>query len=348
MSGTSLDGVDGVLVDFSGGFPEIVSHHFIAYPRRLRKDLLDLQHTGEDELSRSAVLSIELSGIYAEVANHLSSNGRVRAIGCHGQTVRHRPDLGYTIQLVNAPLLVELTELTVVHDFRSRDIAAGGQGAPLVPAFHRVTFGHPAIHRAVLNLGGIANITDLPASDPATGYDCGPANMLMDAWIGRHLGFDYDDRGKWASTGRVLPVLLDALLADEYFSLPPPKSTGRDRFNLEWLDSHLSGEERPEDVQATLLELTAATAADSLRETGAEEVYLCGGGAKNLALRARLEKLLPGMKLSETGELGMEAGHIEAAAFAWLARQAIEGLPGNLPEVTGAKGYRILGAICPA
>ncbi len=350
MSGTSLDGIDTVLVDF--GRMDIAGHFHLPYPESLRAKLIELHAPGHDEINRAALISSELAVLYAEsVAGLLMqakiSRKAVNAIGCHGQTVRHRPELGYSIQLGNAPLLAELTEITVASDFRSRDIAAGGQGAPLVPAFHAAMFRDPSVHRAILNIGGIANLTDLPISGQVTGFDCGPGNMLMDAWIRQHRGKPYDENGEWASQGRIIPELLESLLNDDYFRLPPPKSTGRDRFNLEWLKKHLEGDEDPADIQATLLNLTAASIAIAIEThcSGAKEVYLCGGGARNPALRKTLEGSLP---IYTTDRLGMPAEQVEAAAFAWLARQAMKGLTGNLPEVTGAKGGRILGAIHPA
>lgn len=355
MSGTSLDGIDAVLVDFGKAPPQLVGHAYLPYPEKLRMELLELHVPGRDEMNRAAVAAIELSRLYAQSVDLLLKktkidNRTVLSIGCHGQTIRHRPESGYSIQLVDAPLLAELTAVTVVSNFRSRDIAAGGQGAPLVPAFHAAMFTSPHVHRAILNLGGIANLTDLPPEGPVGGFDCGPGNMLMDAWISLHLGRPYDEDGKWASSGKVLLGLLDSLLEDDYFAKLPPKSTGRDKFNLEWLKSHLDGGENPADVQATLLQLTAKSIAGSIRAhcDGVREIYLCGGGARNPALKRELERLLPDRAFSETDRLGMDANHVEAAAFAWLAKQAIDKLPGNLPEVTGSRGKRILGAIHPA
>ncbi len=355
MSGTSLDGVDAVLIDFSSGRPELIDHAYSPYPESLRETLLSLHAPGMDETNRGALTAIELSRLYSEAVLLLLekagiSHHQIAALGCHGQTIRHRPESGYSIQLADSPLLAELTGITVVSNFRNRDIAAGGQGAPLVPAFHEAVFRSSHTHRVILNLGGIANLTDLPQEGPVRGFDCGPGNMLMDAWTGLHLGKPYDDEGEWACSGKVLPSLLDSLLKDDYFSQLPPKSTGRDRFNLEWLESRLTGSEHPEDVQATLLFLTAKSAADSIEKhcSGAREIYLCGGGARNSALWKALENLLPGRTLASTDNLGIASNQVEAAAFAWLARQTLKGLPGNLPEVTGARGRRILGAIHPA
>lgn len=354
MSGTSLDGVDAVLADFEQGI-RLAGHVHVAFPAGLRERLLALHFPGHDEINRAALVSIELSRLYAESVDRLLEKAglqpaAVAALGCHGQTIRHRPESGFSMQLVDASLLAELARITVVHDFRSRDIAAGGQGAPLVPAFHEALFSSRNAHRVIVNIGGIANLTDLPLRGRVKGFDCGPGNMLMDAWTSLHLGSPYDEDGKWASSGSAIPDLLESLLTDPYFSLSPPKSTGRDRFNLEWLKTRLDGGEDPADVQATLLMLTARSIAEAVEKhcESAGEIYLCGGGARNSALRHRLASLLHGRSVMLTDSLGMASEHVEAAAFAWLARQTIRGLPGNLPEVTGARGKRILGAIRPA
>jgi anhydro-N-acetylmuramic acid kinase len=355
MSGTSLDGVDAVLVDFSSPRPAVIEHFYLPYPENLLEELLSLHVPGHDEINRAAKISIHLARIYAESITALLKTAGVSqqdviATGCHGQTVRHQPESGYSIQLVDAPLLAELTGITVVSDFRSRDIAAGGQGAPLVPAFHAAMFRDPDTHRIILNIGGIANLTDLPSGRQVTGFDCGPGNMLMDAWIRSHRQEPYDEDGKWAAQGEIIPDLLKSLLCDDYFGQAPPKSTGRDRFNPDWLKSHLAGDENPADVQATLLGLTAASIASAIERhcTGAQEVYLCGGGAHNRTLREALQRALPGRSIALTDQLGIPTDQVEAVAFSWLARQAMLGLPGNLPEVTGAGGGRRLGAIHPA
>lgn len=348
MSGTSLDGVDAVLVSFDGNTGRVCKTAFLPYPDDLKQVLLRLHEPSHNELELSQTVSIQLAELYAQTAKALLDTGAViHAIGCHGQTIRHRPELGFTLQLNNPALLAELCGITVVADFRSRDIAAGGQGAPLVPAFHRSVFGHANIHRTILNIGGISNLTDLPCSGEVTGLDCGLGNLLMDAWCQKHTGKAYDNGGEWAATGDVLPQLLGTMLAHPFFSLPPPKSTGRDMFNMAWLEQIVSPEYRPQDVQATLLELTARGIADAMTAycPGSQEVYLCGGGAHNLALTTRLAALLPQTRFALTDELGIAADWVEAAAFAWLAKQTLEGKPGNLPVVTGAKGYRILGAI---
>ena len=316
--------------------------------------MLALQQRGNDELHRAAVLANELSDLYAGAARRLLARARVgarsvAAIGCHGQTVRHRPGDAYTLQLVNGARLAERSGITVVCDFRSRDVAAGGEGAPLAPAFHRALFGAASRSRLIVNVGGIANLTSLPARGPVTGFDCGPGNCLLDAWIMRKRRTPFDAGGTWGARGRVIPRLLEKLLAHQFFQRRPPKSTGRDEFGLAWLQRAMTGAERPVDVQATLLELTAVTIARAVHRycAGAREVFVCGGGAYNRALLARLAALLSGKRVATTAALGIEPEHVEALAFAWLAREALMRRPGNLPAVTGARGPRVLGAIYP-
>lgn len=354
MSGTSLDGVDAVLVDFSERPPRTLATHWLPYPDDIRREAQRLQGAGPDEIHSAAQLANALARCYAEaVRAALSVAGvaaaQVSAIGCHGQTIRHQPAAGYTVQLNNPALLAELSGIAVVADFRSRDIAAGGQGAPLVPAFHAAVFGDPGQHRVILNLGGIANLTDLNPGQPVRGFDCGPGNLLMDAWIERHQGRRYDDGGQWADRGQVLPDLLQRLLADPFFAADPPKSCGRDEFNSTWLDRQLAGNERAEDVQATLLALTAVTVSAAIgRWCGKPQaVFVCGGGARNQALMARLQEHLPDCRVAGTDFLGQPADWVEAVAFAWLAWRTLRGEPGNLAGVTGARGPRILGAIYP-
>lgn len=355
MSGTSLDGIDVVLVDFSGDQVQPKATHYQAYGQSIRDALLALHHPANNELHQAQVIGNELARHYAAATvallheNNLAPN-RVRAIGCHGQTIRHCPEHGYTLQLGNAALLAELSGIAVISDFRGRDIAAGGQGAPLVPAFHDRVLRHPDVHRVIVNIGGISNLTNLPPGHPTTGFDCGPGNLLMDAWCMRHLGKPYDDGGAWAATGKVLPALLEQMHGEPFFAMPPPKSSGRDLFSLAWLQGKLQGSERAEDVQATLLELTCRTITQAVQQycVGAQEVYLCGGGAHNRALVHSLERTLPHCRVQLTDALGISADWMEAIAFAWLARQAVNGHPANLPAVTGARHSCILGAIYPA
>ncbi len=367
MSGTSLDGVDGVLVDFAAGLRLLADAH-VAMPPALRAELLALNRAGADELQRAALAANALARLQAEVVAHLLVKAdiepaAVRAVGSHGQTVRHRPGefdgTGFTLQLNNGALLAEACGIDVVCDFRSRDVAAGGQGAPLVPAFHRAVFAG-ATPRAILNIGGIANLTLLPPADesalahgmPIGGFDTGPGNALMDHWCRLHTDAPYDDDGRWAAGGRVDDALLAVLLADAYFARPAPKSTGRDLFNAEWLARALArapAKRPPADVQATLLELTARSAMDALKAAApaTRELLVCGGGALNGALMARLAALWPGLAVAATDSAGLPAMQVEAAAFAWLARQFCERQPGNHPAVTGAAGLRVLGALYP-
>ena len=358
MSGTSLDGVDGVLAEF----PEARCHvrHHVAAPLSapLRARMLALNTSGGDELHLAALAANALAHVYAQVTHELlAASGLhaadIHAIGAHGQTVRHRPQefdgSGYTIQLNNPALLAELTGITVVADFRRRDVAAGGQGAPLVPAFHHTVFGRGDQTRAILNLGGMANLTVLRAGTAPTGWDCGPANALLDQWCQTHTGQAYDDDGRWARAGQVNDALLRTLLSEPYFARPAPKSTGRDLFNLAWLQAHLSAITPlpPVDVQATLTELTVHACAHDLRHSApdARELIVCGGGALNGHLMQRLQALLPGCAVTSSEPHGLPPQQVEAAAFAWLARQCLLGQPGNLPSATGAHGPRILGAI---
>jgi anhydro-N-acetylmuramic acid kinase len=355
MSGTSLDGVDAVLLDLAGARPICLGHAHRAFEPALRTELLALNAGAHGELERAAHcangLAREYAAAIADLLARASEDRRaLQAIGCHGQTVRHRPQAGYTVQIGNAALLAELTGTRVVADFRSRDVAAGGQGAPLASAFHAVMFASETESRVVLNLGGMANVSWLPAGGGVTGFDTGPGNCLMDLWAQKHLGRPRDDDGAWAAGARADPALLRALLAEPYFSLPPPKSTGRDLFNAPWLARNLPGDPAPQVVQATLLELTAlsVTQAVRLRFPGAKRLIACGGGVRNGALMARLRELLSPVPVDDSSRHGIETEQVEAAAFAWLAQQTLQGKPGNLPSVTGARGARVLGAVYPA
>ncbi|MDD5248792.1 MAG: anhydro-N-acetylmuramic acid kinase [Rhodocyclaceae bacterium] len=355
MSGTSLDGVDAALVSFRSRKPRCVATHYLPYADDMRRDALALHVPGCDELQRAAELSNRLADVYAQaVGELLAKSGTaaddVRAIGCHGQTVRHAPAAGYTLQLNNPARLAEKTGIAVIADFRSRDIAAGGQGAPLVPAFHDALFRASDRHRVIVNIGGIANLTDLAPGRRTGGFDCGPGNMLLDAWAARHLGTAYDDGGRWARSGRVLPGLLTRLGGHPFFAATPPKSCGREEFGSAWLDSQLDGSEAAADVQATLVALTVAGIAQAVERWCGKpaEVFVCGGGAHNAVIMEQLAAQLPFAAVGTTAALGLPADWVEAVAFAWLAYRTLRGLPGNLPEVTGASGPRILGAIYPA
>lgn len=368
MSGTSLDGVDGVLVQWNCAQQmHVLAYAAQAFPAALRQELLALNSpNGANELHRAALAGNAISRAYADVVMQLlqqsSTTARqVRAMGAHGQTVRHQPQLhdgtGYTLQLQNPALLAELTGIAVVADLRSRDVAAGGQGAPLVPAFHQGVFSRAGQATVVLNIGGIANLSVLPAHNisatPVSGFDCGPGNALMDWWCLQHTGASYDDQGRWAAGGVVHPALLTRLLAETFLQQPPPKSTGRDLFNPTWLQAQLQAVAcsiSPQDVQATLTAFTAHSCADAVLRygQGSNSLLVCGGGALNAELMRQLQALLPQAKVESTTARGLPPLQVEATAFAWLARQCMHGLPGNLPVVTGAQGPRILGAIYPA
>jgi anhydro-N-acetylmuramic acid kinase len=361
MSGTSMDGVDGVLAGFEAGQPRVLQFASAPFPDSLRAELMALNASGPDELHRAWLAGNGLMRVYADVVQALLAQARlpateIQAIGAHGQTVRHRPQqfdgTGYTIQLAQPALLAELTGIQVVADFRSRDVAAGGQGAPLAPFFHQAVFGQPGETVGVLNLGGISNITVLRADGSMAGFDCGPANALMDGWCAEHTGAPYDEDGRWASGGTVIAKLLAALLAEPYFALPPPKSTGRDLFNRPWLDAQLQRFPglAPAHVQATLAELTARSCADEARRhaSGLRRLIVCGGGALNGYLMGRLQALLPAATVESSDAAGIPPQQVEAAAFAWLARKCVRGEKLALESTTGALGARVLGGIYPA
>ena len=361
MSGTSLDGVDGVLIDFANGPLKVLAHQHAPFDPPLRCRLLALNQSGPDELHRSALAANALSGLYAQVVQSLLTDSQlqaeqIRAIGAHGQTVRHQPGLhdgiGYSLQIQNPSLLAELSGIAVVADWRSRDVAAGGQGAPLVPAFHQAVFGQAGHDLAVLNVGGIANLSVLSAQGDAMGFDCGPGNVLMDLWCQRHTGQAYDDAGRWAASGQVQADLLARWMQEPFFHRAPPKSTGRDLFHAPWLDKHLATGSTlaPNDVQASLCALTAETIAQAVSKHAphSSRLMVCGGGAYNQCLMGMLQACLPQLAVVSTDTAGLPPSQVEAAAFAWLARQTCLGLPGNLPKATGAKGARVLGGIYPA
>ncbi|WP_274572677.1 anhydro-N-acetylmuramic acid kinase [Neisseria leonii] len=353
MSGTSMDGADAVLIRMNGmHWHSAGAHAFSPYPAELKQALLDLQNCGNDELHRSRLLAQQLSRLYAETtAKLLQKSGlmpsEITAIGCHGQTVRHAPEHGYSIQLADWALLAELSGIPTIGDFRSSDLAAGGQGAPLVPAFHQALFAAPGETRVLLNIGGIANISVLPADRPAFGFDTGPGNMLLDAWMQRTFNRPYDADGQTAASGRTLPTLLARLLDHEYFHRPPPKSTGRELFSPAYLDALLDGSEQPHDVLRTLAAFSAQTIAAEIRRHApdARQIYLCGGGIRNRTLTGELQTLLPQATLHSTAELNLDPQWVEAAAFGWLAACRTHRLPGNPHHATGARGPRILGCM---
>jgi anhydro-N-acetylmuramic acid kinase len=355
MSGTSLDGIDAVLADLSGERPHLLASAHAAIDASLQRELLALNASGADELERAARAGNELAARYAEAVAAVQKNSSIlpsaiRAIGCHGQTVRHRPERGYSVQIGNPARLAELTGIRVVADFRSRDVAAGGQGAPLAPAFHAAMFAGATEDRAVLNLGGIANLSFLPRRGVITGFDSGPGNCLLDLWAARHLGRPYDEGGAWAAAGAPIAGLLERMLREPYFDSAPPKSTGRDLFSERWLRALLLGGEDAQAVQSTLLELTARSVADAVSRhcPKVRRIIACGGGVRNLALMRRLAELTAPAALEASDRHGIDPQLVEATAFAWLAQRALEGLPGNLPSVTGARGPRVLGAVYPA
>ncbi len=366
MSGTSLDGVDGVLLSMVGGAPRVVNACHLDMPTALRHTLLALNTSGPDELHQAALAANALAQLYAQAVHSLLRTAglnpdQVSAIGAHGQTIRHQPGkpgqtatpstpwLAYTLQLNNPALLAELTGITVVADFRSRDVAAGGQGAPLVPAFHRAVFAEPGKHVAVANIGGMANVTLISADGHTSGFDTGPGNVLMDLWAEQHLGQRYDAQGAWAASGQTSPPLLAAMQQDSFFQLSGPRSTGRDHFNPGWLQDKLREHSQlsPADVQATLCELSVWSIVRVL-PAHTNTLVVCGGGVFNRALMTGLAQRLSTASVVVSGTQGIPAMEVEAAAFAWLASQTLLGQSGNLTQVTGATAPRILGAIYPA
>lgn len=357
ISGTSADGIDASLVAFE---PELRLVHGRTFPwdAGTRAQLIALGQGGEiASLDALGELDVQVAQAFADAATRLVSEAGltpadVRAIGSHGQTIRHRPEarFPFTWQIGDGNVIAERSGMTTVADFRRRDVAAGGHGAPLMPAFHAAMLHSPDEDRAVLNLGGIANFTLLPRAGAVRGFDTGPANALLDAWCERHTGAAYDAGGAFAAQGRIDEALLARLLGEAWFALPPPKSTGREQFHLPWVESCLRGDEAPADVQATLLELSAATAADALRATQPQtkRVLVCGGGVHNPLLMARLAARLPGCMVESTAAHGLDPDFVEAMGFAWLARETLAGRPGNLPSVSGAEGPRVLGVVYPA
>ncbi len=361
MSGTSLDGIDFVAVSF-----EPLHLHAtltVPFPLALRQALIALTLPADNEIERMGVADVALARLIGTSINQLITRNNldktmIKAIGSHGQTIRHRPEEGFSLQIGDPNLIAEITNLPVVADFRRRDMAAGGQGAPLVPAFHQALFQDHNVHRIILNLGGIANITMLRAGQPEQtfGFDTGPANILMDAWCYQHTGHAFDQDGAWAATGQSNDTLLKRLLSHDYFARPFPKSTGREDFNLPWLEQQIKISKltdpnvtqlTAQDIQATLLQLTAQTVIQAIQQIGLVngELWLCGGGAYNRALWQAIACGLPDWRLKSTVEIGLEPTWVEATAFAWLTRQRLKGLPGNLPAVTGAQGLRALGTL---
>ena len=362
ISGTSADGIDAALVRFADdsahAAPELVFGHTFPWEPVLRARLVELgQHAATLTLDDVGELDVRVGLAFAQASRDAMDAagfqaGRLDAIGSHGQTLRHRPhgDIPFTLQLGDPATIAERCGVRVVAEFRRRDVAAGGHGAPLVPAFHAATLHSPAEDRAVLNLGGIANFTLLPKLGEVRGFDTGPANGLMDAWCLRHTGHAYDNNGALAQQGHVDDALLSRLLDEPWFTKAPPKSTGRDQFHLAWVDSKLRGNETPADVQATLLALSVRTITEALTSTQpqTQRLIACGGGVHNAQLMDALQRALPEVIVASSAAHGMDPDFVEAMAFAWLARETLAGRPGNLPAVTGAAGLRVLGAIYPA
>ena len=360
MSGTSIDGIDLALVDMSTGHPETIAHETYPYPPALSNLLHELCLPGDNEIDRMGEADIELAEVFADAVEDLLHSQKLSpadivAIGSHGQTIRHRPDLNspFTLQIGDPNTLAIKTGIDVVADFRRKDIALGGQGAPLVPAFHKALFSSSKKNRAIINIGGIANITWLPKDNGSIlGFDTGPGNRLLDAWCERHTGKSFDENGQWAAQGSVNSQLLEKLLSHPYINQAFPKSTGREVFSINWVDESLAlleGNIEAEDVQRTLLEFTAQSITLHLEKLGkVEEVYICGGGAENPVLMNRLQTLLQPIKISSTNALNLPPETVEASAFAWLAYAHIHRIPGNVPSVTGARKEAILGGLYTA
>jgi anhydro-N-acetylmuramic acid kinase len=353
MSGTSADGIDAALVDFQHAQPQLIATHYVPYPTQIRQAIFDLCQPGADEINRLGVLDVLLGKAFASAANTLLQKNNltataVRAIGSHGQTVRHHPTRQFSLQIGDPNIIASETGITTVADFRRRDMAHGGQGAPLVPAFHQAIFASDTIDRAIVNIGGIANITLLPAHAPQSilGFDTGPGNTLLDGWVEKHLQKSYDEKGVWAAQGKVDEDLLKNLLSDPFFKMGPPKSTGREHFNFAWLKNFLLPSMSAVNIQATLVELTARTIIDAIKNYfSGGEILVCGGGVHNELLMKRLRELAAPLTVDSAFKYGIAPDWVEAIAFAWLAKQTLEKTPGNIPAVTGARKAAILGGV---
>jgi anhydro-N-acetylmuramic acid kinase len=364
MSGTSLDGIDAALIQIQENHIQLTHSLSCELPPELKQDILKLCNgDSRDEIELLGRCDRALGSHFGNAALALCkaaniSPAAITAIGSHGQTIRHRPPDqhrkkadAFTLQIGDPNTISEISGITTIADFRRRDIAAGGQGAPLVPAFHAAAFSKQQIERVIVNIGGMANITVLAANGEVFGFDTGPGNVLMDSWINHCAGKAFDHDGDWARSGQVNSELLNILLSDGYYSVEGPKSTGREQFSLSTIQQILDklGQIKPQDVQASLLELTARSICDAINKHAhaGTEIYLCGGGAANITLMERIQALLPKHPIANTAELGIDADWVEAAAFAWLAQQTLAGLAGNVPAVTGAAGPRVLGAVYP-
>lgn len=364
MSGTSIDGIDAALVAINGNQCELIAHHLEPMSPALVAGLHQLCAPSDNEIAQQAAIEVSLTDAFSSACSNLLRVANIdvsaiKAIGSHGQTIRHYPERGFTLQIGDANRLAVLTGIDTIADFRRKDMALGGQGAPLVPAFHQAVFQTTQIDRAIINIGGLSNITFLPADQTQTviGYDTGPGNTLLDAWFKQHgqANKSYDEDGLWASQGKIYQPLLNQLLKDEYLAILPPKSTGRERYNLAWLDTQLASiynqfkaEVDARDVQRTLIEFTAFTIADEVKKLMPHgEVYICGGGAANPLLMQSLTKNMSAYRVSSTQDIGIHPDWVEAIAFAWLAKQHVHQLPGNLPAVTGASRQAVLGSFYP-
>jgi len=354
MSGTSLDGIDVVLIAVSNNQIKLIDFVHKPYPDSLAEALLLAQKPTFNDLEVSIELGLLHANITASIINNIRKKLNIDTkdvccIGYHGQTIRHQPVKKFSIQIGNAHMLAEKTGIAVVADFRNRDIVAGGQGAPLVPSFHQKVFASQTKNRVIINIGGISNLTYLKTDHKLIGFDCGPGNLLLDYWIQKNQSKKYDDQGKWASTGKIISNLLAEFMKELFFRKKPPKSTGRDLFNSSWLESFNYKKENPEDIQRTLLELTAISINQSIERycDEVDEIYICGGGSKNIFLKNRLEQLT-GQKINDTEKLGIPSQSVEAVAFGWLASESINNVPNNSPSITGSSGKRILGITHPA
>jgi len=349
MSGTSVDAIDGVLVDFSQSRPQLVTSYSEKIPTELRHAITELCQPSTNEIEKLASIDATLGELFAHTANTLLKQANMNAknilaIGSHGQTIRHYPDKKFTLQIGDPNVIAAKTGITVIADFRRRDIAHGGQGAPLVPAFHQALFENQSNDRVILNIGGIANVTLL--TDTVIGFDTGPGNTLLDTFAYQHLQKHYDENGTWAASGKLLPALLEKLLNDPYFHLSPPKSTGREYFNLNWLNQFISPHDAPQDIQATLVELTVRSIVDAIKKyIPRGEIYVCGGGTHNLFLMKQLKSYAKNFTVETTEKLGVHPNWMEAMAFAWLAKQTLHKKPGNICAVTGATRETILGGV---
>lgn len=351
MSGTSVDGIDAALVDFSEPQPKLLGTLYQEYSSELRQKIVDLCQPGLNEINRLGELDVQLGKAFASISqsllkNHAIEPAHIRAIGSHGQTIRHHPAQGFTLQIGDPNIIAAETGITTIADFRRRDIAWGGQGAPLVPAFHQTMFTAKDHHRIILNIGGIANITVLPTNGDLIGFDTGPGNTLLDAWMEKHCQKACDHQGAWAATGKINQELLANLLDDPFFKLTSPKSTGREYFNLAWLETFLTPDISPVDVQTTLVELTARSIlAAAASHISSGEIFVCGGGVHNDFLMQRLHQLAASFSVQSTQSLGIDPNWVEAMAFAWLAKQTLEKKTGNIKAVTGAKRDTVLGGV---